>query len=434
MAKIPHGATKYAVIVTALLAAIGQGGHAAFAPASGQVVVKVRVTLENDRPLPAIIQERIEASIGKVAERLVLGRPVSQVQEQKDAYRQIMRDVFAKVLRGYCLENLELNVGAEVEIKVRLSAEEQTVSRVNLSTVMPGLSSASALLLGQDFDGIRDACEQALIGLPVASLSWTGPLLAPMLLDKARQEFPGFQIGVDIQPGEAANLQFTLVAQRPLAEKVQTEITTVTLPRVYAVMWQKRINEHAAAYRDLPVAYLRRRQLQFEQDDETWLEALPASSRLNLRWDVSIYPGAVTRVRYALEAGGYSLTLHGQLDITEPVTFGLTLNMGIRPFAGLELAGGMQIDTGGEGLAGAFSLSYSLNEDLDLGATYNTRDRGRYIWLRYASEHGDLFILSGDFFRGKYAASIGLMQENAYALTFTADSDRQYHLTFDVGF
>lgn len=58
-------------------------------------VQSVRVTVESAAPMPEPLRARIETSVTRVAERVMLGQPVALVQGSKDELARVIRDVFA---------------------------------------------------------------------------------------------------------------------------------------------------------------------------------------------------------------------------------------------------------------------------------------------------------------------------------------------------
>ena len=422
-------------MAVALLVIVARWSLAAPSQVSPSLPVeRVRVAVETAAPLPAPLRARIEASVARVAERIVLGKAAALVQENKAEYERVLSEVFGRILVGYRLDELYLAVGPEVRIVLRLSPDGGLVRQVETALAAPGLPEGGLAILEREFQTRRAGMEDIFLGVPLKALAWAEPVLLGEFEEYLREEFPGFR--PEIAVGEAAErleLRLTMTPLQPVVGRVSVDISSDDLPRMMVGLWQERVYGHLKALEGIPVAFLRHHQVGIENLGTSWLNADPRLDKLGLDWEVKLYPGITTQARISVATSYYSFTAHGRLEIVDPPILGLGLRSGVRPLAGWELAGEVLLDTSGMDPDWRGSIIRTVAPELSFGLTYTTREGGSLVWCRFASGRGDLFVLGGNLETEEFSATIGLMVETEFTITLTVDSDRRYCLAVQVG-
>jgi len=416
-----------------LMAALAWPALASAAPAPAQSAERVSVAVETAAPLPEPLRERIEASVTRVVERLVLGRPVAAIQEQRMEYERIIMEIFVRLLTGYRIEGLVFLVDTEVRIVIQLAPEGPLLDQVAFSLSMPGLKDAGVTLVEREFQNQQEEFSRIFVGVPLKAFDWALPVLIPILETEMRDRFPGFQPGIKVESSSPLALRVTMTRSQPLVGEIAIDVSSNTLPLALVGLWRERARARLGALEGLPVAYLRRNQQEIEKQSAAWLAADATLARLGLTWQVRLYPGITTQVRISVDAEHYSLTAHGNLEISDPPVAGLAFGAGVSILPGWALTGEMAVDTSGQESELRASLIYTLSHEMSLGLTYTTRDAGRLCWLRYVSERGELFVLGADLASEKLSATIGIKLESQLTVALTVDSARQYHLAVQVG-
>lgn len=425
-----RGARLTAVTLILLVAWAQRSSASTTTPSA--VVERVSVAVRTAVPLPDALHARIEASITVVAERIVLGRPVATVEGARDDCARVILEVFNRILTGYRIDQLSLEVGGTVRITAYLSPDGALVESVGIALHAPGLKDGGRALLQQSLALEHDRFVQVFRGVPVAALSWALPLLAPLTEEALQEEYPGFRAVVVFRESGNPVVELSLSPGQPAVEEILLELSSDTLPRFLVGLWRRRAWGCLADLEGLPVAFVRRWQARIEQYITGQLAADPFLSRWRLQWETRMQPGTTTRVKILAEAEHYSFNIRGHLQITDPAVLGLSLRASVLPLPGWELAGEALADTTGSGLDFSGSLIGALAPELTIGLTQTTREKERRLWLCYASERGDRFIVSGDLVSAKLAATVGFSVENQLLMTFTVDSRRRYYLAVQL--
>lgn len=397
------------------------------------VVERVQVMVESVSPIPKPLRTRIEMSVAGVAERVIRGKPVDTVQEQKDECERIIAEIFRRLLTGFSLDRLDLAAAPEARIVMRLTPEAPLVSRVELALAAPDLPRESLDLIEREMRARQDRYSDIFLGVPVEALAWARPTLAGAFEEELDEHFPGFKKEVSFGAGETLEVAVRMTPLQPRVEQVRVEISSRTLPQLLIGRWRERVAAHFAAFEGLPLAYLRRYQVYFECRGAERLAQDRALERFGLLWQVKLSPGPVTRISLQAEAKHYSLAGLASLEIADPPVFGLSLQTGVRPLPDWELRGEFALGTGDEKFDLLLTLAYLRSEEMSLGFTYGIRREERILWLRYASGRGDLFVLSGDLEANSLTATIGMTMEPQFTVALMADSSRNYSLILQVG-
>lgn len=410
---------------------LGLTARAAIA-ASDPKVERIGVRLESTSYLSGVMRARIEASVARVAERMVAGRPIAQVEEARSEYEGIIAEVFARILTGYRVEGVELAVGPETRVTLRLSPEGARVGSVRFSARLSGLSDPARTFFERDLAASYDSFAGIFTDVPVAAFAWAEPILTAGLMEAFGARFPGFRLEVVLTPAPILEVELQIAPALPVVEGVEVEITSRSLPRIVVARWAERARTSCAVVAGLPLAYVRRHQTVFEERCAELLGAEDISRRLNLVWRVRLNPGTTTRARIEVEAERYSLEIAGRFVLGDETVLGARARAGIRPLPRWEFAGELGFDTGGRGMNLSASVVYATSPDLSLGFTRLLGTDDRLLWLRYATGPRDFFALEGDLVTGTLSASMAFALEEGLAVVFKVDSARRYRLAFEV--
>ena len=157
-------------------------GPAALAEAGVRVEsVAAEVTAEHS--LPPIVRDRMNRSVGTIADQLISGREVSAVAGTCAADEQLIREVFDKVLVGYTVERVSIVPAEHTLVQVQLLPWSDVIRTVKVKTTVEGMPPRIERLVRQDLAGVDQVFDDALIGLPTAASDWTNGVLKHHLND-----------------------------------------------------------------------------------------------------------------------------------------------------------------------------------------------------------------------------------------------------------
>ena len=410
---------------------LGLTARAAIA-ASDSKVERIEVKLESTSCLSGVMRARLEASVARVAERMVVGRPIAQVEEARTDCERNIAEVFTRILAGYRVEGVEFTVGPETRVTIRLSPEDVRVESVRFSTRLSGLSSDPArTFFERDLAASYDSFAGIFTDVPVAAFAWAEPILTAELVEVFGARFPGFRLEVVLTPAPILEVELKIAPALPVVEGVKVEITSHSLPQIVVARWAERARASCAVVAGLPLAYVRRHQMVLEERCTELLDAEDISRRLDLIWRVRLNPGTTTQARVEVEPERYSLEIAGRFVLADETVLGARARAGIRPFPRWEFAGELGLGTGGRGMNLSVSVVYAASPDLSLGFTRLLGTDGRFLWLRYPTGTRDFFALEGDLVAGTLSASMAFALEERLAVEFKVDSARQYRLAFE---
>ncbi|MGQ9778362.1 MAG: hypothetical protein ACUVRM_00590 [Bacillota bacterium] len=280
--------------------------------ASETVVEEIKAQIESDARLSAPLRARLEASVARVAERLLLGQSLGRLEKERGEYERIIAEVFARVLGGYRVERVEILAAREARVTLRLSPEGQRVEEVRFFPRFLGLAEPAAMFLREDLAAFEASFAALFADLPLAAFDWAGPLIVAELKEIFAVSFPGFHLEITPTPGTILQVELAITPVLPTVEKVTVEVKAQNFPQTFAVRWMDKVRACCALVESLPLAYVRRRQSALERRCAELLAAEKITHRFDLLWRVRLYPGPITQARVEVGAGHYSLALLGE--------------------------------------------------------------------------------------------------------------------------
>lgn len=417
-----------------LLVLFGLAGRPALA-ASEPVVEGIKAQVESASRLSAPLRARLEASVARVAERLLLGRSLAQFEKERGDYERIIAEVFARILGGYRVEGVEIEIpaGREARVTVRLSPEGQRIEEVRFFPRLAGLAAPAVMFLREELAAHEASFAALFLDVPLAAFAWAEPILVAGLKETFEALFPGFHLEIHLTPGTLLQVELAVSPALPKVEKVAVELVAQNLPRLLALRWTEKARACCAMAETLPLAYVRRYQLALERRCVELLAAEEITRRFDLVWRVRLFPGPITQARVEVGAGHYSLAVLGEFVLEEEAFLAARLQTGVRPWPGWEILGEFWLATDRRGPGFSGSLLYSLSPETALGFTQVFGAQRRLLWLRYKN-NGVSFGVEKELDAGPFSASVALVTEEGFTVRFTANSVRDYCLAFIFSF
>ena len=289
-------------------------GPAALAEAGVRVEsVDAEVTAEHS--LPPIVRDRMNRSVGTIADQLISGREVSAVAGTCAADEQLIREVFDKVLVGYTVERVSIVPAEHTLVQVQLLPWSDVIQTVKVKTTVEGMPPRIERLVRQDLAGVDQVFDDALIGLPTAASDWTNGVLKHHLNDYLAAHLPEFRADFELQPDKQASVMLMVYPKLPVIRTVDLSMRSDTIPNFTLLGHRELAQDKVDDLVGVPVSFVRRHQAELEDDIRQELDGLSDFRALHMKTEVDIQAAEQLRLMSRSNSSRYRLRLTGWQDI-----------------------------------------------------------------------------------------------------------------------
>lgn len=355
------------------------------APVQAQVSVQqivVDLTFEGVAP-HRLIQDRLEATVRSVAERLLVGRSLDQVAGLQPRPEDTIAGVVERVATGYGVQGTAVQSGTITTVAIRLRALAPVIREV---AVIPDLRAAhprvQPLLAARLQAGPVEEMRVALAGLPVGSLDWAGPLVELHVRETVEAALPGFTAVVHIRPGDVAQLDL-VVAPRDsrVIRNIGVRFRSTSIPIVLLDQHGPQVASMAEPLRGLPVAFAEtfRRPLERLLTEE--LAAYPPTAQYQVVAAVRLEVAETTYVTVNAESLLYRARVEARLNIGTSAPgpevvghLGRLVAPSVEPFVEIRLLPTPL------SLTADLGLRYEVSPASSVGATYAPSTQETTLW------------------------------------------------------
>ena len=178
--------------IAAVLLLVVFAGWTHTAAAAGRVE-NSQVQVSSPSSLPPLIQGRMQTTVKAIADQLLLGHPVQDVQADRVRYEKIIREVFDKVLVGYSVAGVSIQAAETAWVEVQIVPWADTIRQVKVSLAVEGMPPEVEALVREDLQGVDAVFSQSLEGLPLAAADWSNGVLKHSLNAFMEQHLPEFR-------------------------------------------------------------------------------------------------------------------------------------------------------------------------------------------------------------------------------------------------
>ena len=289
------------------------------AAAAGQPVVEaVQVQVQAGDNLPDPVRKRMEKSVSVIAEQLLEGKPVAEVESSRKQYEDIILQVFDKVLVGYTVEAVHLEPGADsgtAGVQVSLVPWRDTIQRVQVDVAVEGMTPVAEKLLRQDTAGMEKVFAESLQGLPVAAADWTHGLLRKQVAAFLQERAPEFKADFDVQVAEDTRVKVLLYPLLPVVRTVDLSMRSDTVLNAGLLTKRQMMQAAVDGLIGLPVHFVERHR----EELEAYLSKVMNQDEDCRRWSVTtrvaLTPGEQLKVMSRSDSDIYRVRLEGWADV-----------------------------------------------------------------------------------------------------------------------
>lgn len=311
--QLGWGAIKQAVLTFLLAIAAISAFACPAAQAAGRVeAVAAHVTAPDG--LPPLVQQRMETSVQVIAEQLLLG--ADPHAESVAAQGEVIRQVFDKVLVGYTVRAVSLQLGDTADVTVELSPWADQIRTISVETHVEGMPPEVERLVRQDLADVDTVFSDALYGLPVAATDWTNGVLKHHLEAYLAEHLPEFRGDFEVETeGSSAKVSLTVYPRLPVVRTADLSMRSGTIPNVTLLNHRELMQEQADMLVGVPVAFVARHQHDFEQLFAAKLDAQRDFRALRMKTAVTIAPQERMTVMSRSDSSRYRARLTGWIDM-----------------------------------------------------------------------------------------------------------------------
>ncbi|MCL6588336.1 MAG: hypothetical protein K6U80_00120 [Firmicutes bacterium] len=276
-------------------------------PDNAGEVQSVEVQLRTASTIYEGLQERIEYSIGRVGEKILLGRSVSLLQNEQEIVKAAIFNVFSKALAGFKIDRINLMVATHTKVIIELTPIPPFINDIRLNLEVLGLAPEIAQFAQEITAKVEKELNQVFVGLPVASVAWAEGIFNLVGNYLLARELPGFNCDFSIQAGERTEFLVKLSPVGPKVEEVKVKYKSTGIPVWMVILTAKKYEEQFNLLKGAPVEFLTHYQAQLEALLSEYCNDFPQLKKSGLRVDLRIKPGARTLIQMGVASEFYRI-------------------------------------------------------------------------------------------------------------------------------
>lgn len=355
---------------------------------SEETVQSVEVQLNINEGIYEGLKERIELSVGKVGEKMLISQPLSLLEQSKEKVKVAIVNVFSKVLVGFRIESVNLVFGRNTKIIMELEPLPPLISDIKLSVKINNLNPEFNNFTGQITRQVESEINKIFVGLPVASADWAESIFGLVINYLVERDFPGFEckFSIDAQPVTTLNLELTPVAQG--VSEIKVDYYSKTVP---TWVFQKKniVNEvKFELLKGVPVEFLIHYQSKLEKYLIAYLNSFPELTEMGMTVDLKLDPGNKTIVNLYVDSLRFRTHLDARYYVNENNHYG-----NLQGYIGYLLSDYevyMKISVG-ENIEGPIKVGFKLPiaSNFNGGFEYELENKNKRIIFNYRFERGD---------------------------------------------
>lgn len=369
------------------------------------------------------LRERMEFSIGRIGEKILLSRPVSILKTNRASVETAIFNVFSKVLIGFELQRVDLFPGKHSKIIVQLSPSPPFVAEVNVNIDIEGVSPQINELTYDISRLLEGELSRILTGLPVESISWSEGIINQVVHFLVEKEFPGYSCEFIIKPGAKTEFNAILKPITQVIKDVKVSFNSSNIPVWFVKQKAKHYQDHFDILKGLPVDFLKHYQSRLEKYLTEYINGLPEIDRVGLKVNLGIEAGTITRIRVLADSETFQTRLEARYFISNEEDFGdFQCYLGYKTESSEIYTRYCRGDyPGGRLMAG---YRWPLSPNLTGALEYEFDNYYKTIWLHNQFDRGDYFDLRIGIDDSPNEAVIGIFLNDYLNLELVAYDDQ----------
>lgn len=297
----------------------------------GAPVQTVHVDLHSTTgAIPRALESRMVASIQGAATYMYQGKEDFQIKESLQAYEKATMDVVDRILYGYTVKSVVMDVGENLNIHLTLEPYGKVVQSLETTVNYGNISPYGRSLIDEDLGNVKPRLEQMLLGASLDSLDWITPLVQKSVRSDLEGSLPEFTPQIDVVGGDIAKATVYLVPNGSNVSRTAVAIESNTLPSVFFYTMRKYYETKMRDLEGLPVSFVRRHQRMIEKEIQDELNKSRSVTQFGVTMTPTLEVGTETTLQIHVDSSKYILRGEGYLDMGRSAdSVGLRLYTGI---------------------------------------------------------------------------------------------------------
>ncbi len=399
----------------------------------GSKVESVEVQLKISGQIYEGLQERIEFSICRVGEKILLSQPLSLLEENRQTLTQAIYNIFSKVLAGFRIETIDIGLEEHTRIMMQLVPQGPFITKVNLKTHFLDISPESEPLFRDVIMKTEAELERMFKGLPIAALPWAESIVRMVTQYLVERDFPGFRPALTLQskPDGVVEFYLQLLPKGQLVKDVRVNYSSTTIP---IGMIRSKLTVDPAdlnILKGMPVEFL----VHYQRDIENYLltvfDWLPYLRKFGLDADLRLKPDEETGVQITVNSERWRTNIETRFFLGEQDYHYVQAYIGYN----LEDYEVYTKVLAGEYPEGNFKIGFKipLSTNFYGGFEYQLENHLKNVGFYYQFERGDYFHLRFGLDEAPDEAVIGIRINDHFNLELVHyDRDLAVQLMFHL--
>jgi hypothetical protein len=357
---------------------------------AGKTVHSVEVQLNISGHIYQGLQERIEFSVNRVGDKMLISQPVSLLESNQQSVRQTIFNVFSRVLAGFEINAVKLAFAEHTKIVLYLTPLPPFIGKIDLD--IKKIASEWEFITNKATERVAADLNRIFTGLPIAATGWADNILKSVVNYLVEREFPGFTPAFTLDAGEITRIKVDLMPLNPSVEELLIHYLSTSLPIWVARYKVKKQQQQFELLKGLPVEFLIHYQPQIEQYYTDYLNGFTQIYQAGLYPKIKMTAGVKTKIDIVIGSSYYQTKLEARCFIGENSFTNIQAYLGYK-INDCEVYTRLYSETNPGGLY-KIGFSVPISTNFYGGFEYEMHKYYKTICFNYRFERGDYLELN----------------------------------------
>lgn len=275
------------------------------------------VPLQNGHPIEEKISKRMQASVYTIADNVLSGHATEEIVRNQAGYEALIQDVFSRILIGYSVQTVKLDVEKNTTIEVVVVPWHNVIHEVKVDVGINGVTEEISPLIEQDIQGVEKIFLNVLQDLPIDAVEWVNGVLRTGLNDFIALRLPEFNatFQLNVNDTNGVEVKLELYPKGMLIRDIDIAMHSDTIPNAILLTFRPSINKQLDCMVGLPTAFVKRHQEYFVDRFAAFMNDDSRFQQYGIQSHVGLTVDSQTKVLYTIDSSEYRLNFEGYLDI-----------------------------------------------------------------------------------------------------------------------